>query len=356
MRASLWEGSMFAIRCSTIMLALTLAIPALAARPPAPLTSLQSSVDWINDYRRTHDVAHAPLAIRALSYHGAFKEPETSGVYVGFIAGLLASNPDKAEPLIDKMLPVREEDQWAIVRGIAYSGLPNWKALLSRFANRLDKRELMIADYLNGRLPTLGSLVIKPAPSTWDIVQEKFKITWPGEKKPDKPNVLEPSQEVLDTLWGYYLASGSYAPVLRIVALLPWSKDRDNVDRLTIGSMAKYTLATNASRDPALLEKLKTIREANSQTTETKALLGEIIHAAEVADAAKMRKDALAAIEQLKIKGPNYKREISGWAMVGQGALAVGCVAAAALGQLEFGLPCVIGGGASSAAMYYMKE
>jgi len=253
-------------------------------------------------------------------------------------------------------LPVREEDQWAIVRGIAYSGLPNWKALLRQFANRLDKRELMIADYLNGRMPTLGSLVIKPSPSTWDTVQEKFKINWPGEKKPQKLNVLEPSQEVLDTLWGYYLASGSYAPVLRIVALLPWSKDRDNVDRLTIGSMAKYTLATNASRDPALLEKLKTIRNAKSQTKETKALLDQVIQAAQVADAGKLRKDALAAIEQLKIKGPNYKREVGAWAMLGQGALAVGCVTAAALGQWEFGLPCVIGGGATSAAMYYMKE
>jgi hypothetical protein len=345
-----------AVRCLTVLLMLAFAVPALAARPPGQLTSLQSSIDWINDYRRSRDVAHAPLAIRALSYYGALKEPETAGVYVGFIAGLLASNPDKAEQLIDKMLPVREEDQWAIVRGIAYSGLPNWKALLRQFANRLDKRELMIADYLNGRLPTLGTLIIKPSPTTWEIVGEKFKIDWPGARKPPKPNVLEPSQQVLDTLWGYYLASDSYAPLLRIVAMLPWSKDRDNVDRLTIGSMAKYTLATNASRDAALLDKIRTIRDAKSQTKELQALLDEIIHAAQVADAGKMRKDALAAIEQLKIKGPNYKREVSAWAMLGQGALAVGCVTAAALGQLEFGLPCVIGGGATSAAMYYMKD
>jgi hypothetical protein len=345
-----------AVRCFAVLLVLACALPAFAARPPGKLTSLQNSIDWINDFRRTHDVAHAPLAIRALSYYGAFKEPESSGVYVGFIAGLLGGNPDRAEQLIDRMLPVREEDQWAIVRGIAYSGLPNWKGLLRQFANRLDKRELMIADYLNGRLPTLGALAIKPSPSTWEIVQDKFRISWPGEKKADKPNALEPSQEVLDTLWGYYLASNSYAPLLRIVALLPWSKDRNNIDRLTVGSMAKYTLATNASRDPALLEKLKTIRDAKSQTTEMKALLGEVVHAAEVADPGKLRKDALAAIEQLKIKGPNYKREVSAWAMLGQGALAVGCVTAAALGQWEFGLPCVIGGGATSAAMYYMKE
>ena len=98
------------------------------------LTSLQSSVDWINDYRRSHDVARAPLAIRALSYYGGLKEPENAGTYVGFIAGLLGTNPDKAGQLIDKMLPVRAEDQWAIVRGIAYSGLPNWKALLRSHA------------------------------------------------------------------------------------------------------------------------------------------------------------------------------------------------------------------------------
>src|SRR5689334_5706142 len=172
-----------AVRCLAVLLALAFAAPASAARLPAKLNSLRSSIDWINDYRRTNDVAHAPFAIRALSYYGAFKDPETSGAYVGFIAGLLASNPDKAEQLIGKMLPVREEDQWAIVRGIAYSGLPNWKTLLRQFANRLDKRELMIADYLNGRLPTLGSLLVKPSPSTWDIVQEKFKIKWPGKRR-----------------------------------------------------------------------------------------------------------------------------------------------------------------------------
>jgi hypothetical protein len=32
-------------------------------------------------------------------------------------------------------------------------------------------------------------------------------------------------------------------------------------------------------------------------------------------------------------------------------ALSVGCVAAAATGQVAFGLPCVIGGAASSAAL-----
>jgi hypothetical protein len=254
------------------------------------------------------------------------------------------------------MLPVREEDQWAIVRGIAYSWLPEWKDLLRRHAHQLDARQLMIADYLNGRLPPLSALEIKPSPTTWQRMRQAFAIDWPGEKKSAKPVVLEPSQEVLDALWGYYLASGSYGPVLRMVEMLPWSKDRDNVDKLTIGSMAKYTLASNASRDKALLAKLQAIRNAKSQRKDTRALLDEVIHAAEVADTAKLRKDALAAIEQLKIKGPHYKKEIGTWAKVGQGTLAVGCVAAAVMGQVYLGLPCVIGGGATSAALYYMSD
>jgi hypothetical protein len=76
----------------------------------------------------------------------------------------------------------------------------------------------------------------------------------------------------------------------------------------------------------------------------------------ETAEISALRKNALAAIEQLKTKGPAYKRDANTWAKVGQGALAVGCVTAAVMGQIALGLPCVIGGGASSAAMYYVNQ
>jgi hypothetical protein len=338
-------------------------LSAFAAQPPAaispaqqPFRPLETTAAWISDYPRKRDLAHAPLAIRALSAHGGFRDVENSGLYVGFIAGLIGAHPDQADALIDKMLPVRGEDEWAIVRGIAYSGHPGWKDLLRKYSGRLSGRRMMIDDYLKGRLPTLGALAITPSPTTWQRIGNSLAVDWPGAKKKDKPPTLEPSQIVLDTLWGYYLASDSYGPLLRIVELTLWSKDRDNVERLTIGSMAKYTLAANALRDRTLLDRLKSIRSAKSQSKDITAQLDEAIKAAELADTGKLRKEALASIEQLKAKGPGYKRDINTWAKVGQGALAVGCVAAAFMGQIEFGLPCVIGGGASSAAMYYVNE
>jgi hypothetical protein len=287
-----------------------------------------------------------------LSRFDAFKDFDASGVYVGFIAGVIGANPDQAETLIRGMLAMRPEDHWVIVRAVAYSGHPSWRILLRKFAGQMPTRQVMIDDYIHGKLPTLDRLDVKPGPTTFERVRDALRI---GDDKP-KMIQLEPSRTVLDTLWGYYLGSGSWTPVIRIIDMLAWTRDRDDVDRLTVGSMAKYTLAANASRDPNLLAVLKHYRDAKHQNPNIKTALGEVIIAAETADTGKLRRDALAAIETLKTKGPGYKRELSNWGKVGQGAIAVGCVVAAATGQVEFGLPCVIGGGATSAALYYLND
>ena len=92
------------------------------------------------------------------------------------------------------------------------------------------------------------------------------------------------------------------------------------------------------------------------QPKDTAKVLNAVIVTAEDVDTADMRKKSLAAIEQLKQKGPNSKRELTGMGQIGQGALAVGCIAAAAAGQIEFGIPCVIGGATYSAGMSYMAN
>ena len=64
----------------------------------------------------------------------------------------------------------------------------------------------------------------------------------------------------------------------------------------------------------------------------------------------------LAAIEELKRKGPGYQRDMKLWGYVGQGAIAVGCIAAATVSFTALGLPCVIGGAVSSAAINYWRR
>ena len=50
-------------------------------------------------------------------------------------------------------------------------------------------------------------------------------------------------------------------------------------------------------------------------------VLNEVIEAAETMDTTRVRKEALAAIEDLKRKGPGSKRDMSTWGQIGQGAL-----------------------------------
>jgi hypothetical protein len=337
---------------AVLAIAFALIVPAAAAQPPtASLGSTDGMLKWINAYRNRPDPDNLPAVVRALSELQAFKDAETSGAYVGFIAGVLGANPARAESLIVRMLSIDPADHWVLVRAIAYSGLPNWKELLATFVDRMPTRRAMIDKYLDGKLPTLDQIAYQSTkPGMLDKIKTVLKLGGDGKKAV----AIEPSPELIDVLWGCYLATGTYAPIGRIIKLLPLANDKDNVDNLTTGSAAKFTLASNAVRDLNLLAMLKWA--VRTQPKEIAAVLNDVIETADTVDTAHMRKESLAAIEELKQKGPDSKRELTGLGQIGQGALSMGCVVAAATGQIELGIPCVVGGAAYSAGMQYISH
>jgi hypothetical protein len=314
----LWLSAL-ALSVAAAATAAVAAPPKRQAQPKQEFTRPEDLLRWINDYRRHPRPVKMPQMVRAASAMGIFRDMETAGVYVGFMAGVIEANPKSAEKLIAKMFPMPPEDQVAIVRAIAHSSHPEWQELLSKFSERMPARSVLIDRFVTGKLPRLDTMP------------------------------LDVGAAPLDMLWGKYFATGSYDPVLRMVSILEWAKDANNLDRLTVGNMAKLTLATNASRDPALLKMLKS--SMRHETKETRAVLTEVIEAAETFELAKVRRDAMASIEQLKVKGPASARNTLWWGQAGQTALALGCVVAGAMGQVQVGIPCIVGGAASSAAL-----
>ena len=312
---------------------------------------------WIYNYRAKPDYAHVPAAVRVLFHAQTFKEPENAGIYLGFIAGAIGSNPAKAEQLVNSFFPISPEDEWVIVRAIAYSGLADWRNLLRRVEPRMPGRKVMIDSYLAGTLPTLNDIPLEEAkPAMLDKLRGALTHN-PFEKEEKKlvtKVTFANSQDLLDTLWGYYFATGSHVPVQRIISMLPWSKSRDTVDKLTVGSMARYTLASYAVRDQGLREYLR--GQLAQASAPVKAPLTEVIEAADTVQLAAVRKDALAAVEELKTKGSDSRRNLDFWGQVGVGAVALGCVSAAALGQVEVGIPCVIGGSASQGLLSFWEK
>jgi hypothetical protein len=322
-----------------------------------PRASLGVVQQWIYNYRAKPDYAHVPAAVRVLFHSQTFKEPENAGIYLGFIAGAIGSNPAKAEQLVNSFFPVRPEDEWVIVRAIAYSGLPDWRNLLRKVAPRMPGRKVMIDGYLNGTLPILTEIRLEETrPGMMDKLRGVFTRNpfAKDEKKLNTTVTFAGNQDLLDTLWGYYFATGSHVPIMRIMQMLPWSKSRDTVDKLTVGSMARYTLASYAVRDGELREFLRS--ELPHQPEPVKAPLTEVIEAADTVQLGAVRKDALAAVEELKTKGSDARRNLDFWGQVGVGAVALGCVSAAAFGAVAVGIPCVIGGSASQGLLSFWEK
>src|SRR3979411_1908530 len=198
------------MRYTALVTALCVMIqPVHAAVPPEidPRASLSVVQQWIYNYRAKPDYAHVPAAVRVLFHSQSFKEPENSGIYLGFIAGAIGSDPAKAEQLVTSFFPVPPEDEWVIVRAIAYSGLPDWRNLLRKVAPRMPGRQVMIDSYLAGTLPTLTGIPLEEAtPGMLDKMRGVFTKN-PFAKDDNKLKMKQTfagNQDLLDTLWGYY--------------------------------------------------------------------------------------------------------------------------------------------------------
>ena len=316
------------LRLSALLIAAVgLALSPIAAgakgkpkRPP--FNKPEVLLQWMNDYRHNPEPERLAEAYKAMRDLNLLKDVEAAGIYVGFIAGVIGANPDKAEKLVADMFPMPPQDQVIVVKAIAYSGLAEWKELLGKFVERMPARKVVIDHYLYGKLPVLRDLPL------------------------DSPIAV-------DANWGYYYATGSSEPIQRLVRALAWSRDKNNVERLTIGSMVKWTLAQNASRDPELLGYLKT--SLPHQPEDVEVPLADIIESCETFELAHIRKQAMDSIEELKRKGSEASRNFAWWGQAGQTALSLGCVGAAVAGQPTAEIPCVVGSAMSAAGLKYLS-
>jgi hypothetical protein len=313
--------------------------PASFRRPAPPTVPAHQSafsspdrlLDWVSNYRKHPDLWNVPPAVHAMLDYGLFGDEEKQWFCIGFIAGVLGANPKDGPALIERMFPMPAKEQEVLIRAIVYSGRPDWRDLLEKNSDRMPLRRPLIDDFINGKRPALMDLPLHHGGS-------------PG----------------IYALWGYYVATGQHQPVMRIIEALRWSKnDEDSnfsfrkiftgwgsdpsaVDKITTGGTAKWTLASYGERDRDLIAFYRS--EYNQQPPEIAKPLKEVIEAAELFEAEKIRKDQFGAIEDAQ------KRQLSAEAGMSKGmtasnlAIATGCVAATALGQAQIAIPCVIGG------------
>ena len=329
------------------------AVPAAAPQPAAPqapeprktaaplpaFSTPDSLLEWVYNYRTHKAPSRVPAAVRSMRELGLFRDDEKAAFCTGFIAGVLGDNPKDGPRLVAKMLPMPDKDQAVLIRAIAYSGRPDWRDLLTKYKERMPLRGPLINSYLSGEAKTLMQVDLN-------------EVT------------------VIYSLWGYYVATGQYQPVVRIMQALRWSKNKNDggfsvkkifsgwkndpsaVDKISTGATAKWTLASYAERNRDLLNLYRA--EYERQPPEIAKPLRDVIVAAEAFESDKVRKDQSGAIEDAQKLQATNEAGMSKAATAGSIAIATGCVAASALGQFYIAVPCVIGGALYTGAMKLM--
>jgi hypothetical protein len=310
--------------------------PPSQSEPSSEFGSAERLLDWVSNYRDHPEFWKVPAAVHAMRDYGMFKDEEQRWFCAGFIAGVLGTNPKDGPGLVPKMFPMPAKEQEVIIRAIAYSGRPDWQDLLEKNAGKMPLRKPLIEDFLNGRRPTLQKLELE----------------------------LGGAQAVY-AHWGYYVATGQHEPVMRIMPALQWSKgadekgffgkltsgwgaDANQLEKVTAGGTAKWTLASYAERDRDLIELYRA--EIPNQPEEIAKPLKDVIEAAELFEAENIRKEQYGAIEDAERDKLTADAGMSKGMTAGSIAIATGCVAATALGQAQIAVPCVIGGALYSGA------
>ena len=103
-------------RIAQIVVACVLLAVLPAARPAketGQLPSAEQVIRWIKAYRLKPEPDKLPTVVKVLSQLGAFQEADAAGLYVGFVAGVLGTNPEKAEKLARfNRKQVLKQDDW----------------------------------------------------------------------------------------------------------------------------------------------------------------------------------------------------------------------------------------------------
>jgi len=332
-----------------LLLAGLMTAPATAAASKDDNFSVDLALRWMNTFRFKPDLKRVPELFHSLSRKDAIKDPESAGVYLGFLAGVIRSHPHEARALANDILPLPYEHQWLLIKAIAYSDVRGWRDILRELAPKLPERATLIERYVTGKLPTLADAKLeRETLSAWDKIKGSVGYT----RELPLQLAYDSSPELIDVLWGLYFATGDSGPIIQLIELLPWSKERDSTEKLTIGGMAKFTLASNASRDAALLALLKRLKEGLKD--QRRAYVAEVIEASETVETGRLRKEMVAAIEELRLKGPGSRRDMAWWGADGEAGISLGCIGAAVAGAAAFGIPCVVGGALSSAGLRYL--
>lgn len=235
-----------------ILLVLALAYSIVFCTPTNALEKFSSADevnDWVLHYYLKQDIKLVVPAIKALFKYGFFDKDSAVPPTLAFLSTLFQQNEDLLEGWLMELSDLNSREKQFLWIALDLSNSSKGQQLLRKIKDKeaQDENKKFIEDLLNS--------------TPKDILQMKIN-----------------SPSVLDMLWGKFFASGDRRCIQRIISVLPWLEQKDDIERMLIGGAAQWSLTANAKQHKLVLDICR--EEYQTQPDEVKKALKEIIEKA----------------------------------------------------------------------------
>ena len=200
---------------------------------------------WMKTYYLKPSPGKVATAIRYMSASGVLDKKNAISPVFGFLSGVFQQNPGRVNAIIRSLDGVKEQHLGVVVFGLWYSGLD-------------DARERV--DNLFSAHPQLA---------------KNFAFLTKNDPRPLIELPLEKGEWILDALWGQFMATGSPAPVRRVISTLPWGQNKKEMEKYLVSSAARFSLTANAGQHRKVREIIKA--ELPLQSDGVQAALKQIL-------------------------------------------------------------------------------
>jgi len=213
---------------------------------PAAFADLAAVESWMAHYHLKPEPERIAQAIEALVALGALDAEVRLRPAAAFLAALIGEDESLATLISDRIAEAAPAKQRLLAQAIALSGLPQWRRQLTLLKRLVPARALEIETLL-------------AAPDTRAPLSLPF----------DEAGV------VLDMVVAHFMATGSEAAALRLLAALAGSLDESDPVASSTGHKAKAVLVLRAASDPRLMQLAR--REAGRQPEPLAGLLRDVV-------------------------------------------------------------------------------
>lgn len=200
---------------------------------------------WMMYYYLRPEPQRIPSAIQSMAKEGLLDKLSVHPMFIAFFGQVFRQNEDRLSSWAQALDSLSEGHKRLFWSALWFSNTKKGKALL-------------------------GEIPVGTYPNSKELVSKLLADT-----APDVLSMEVNSPQVLDTLWGTFFATGNERCVQRIIPILPWVQEKQNSGKQLVGSVAKWSLTSNAAGHDRVLEICK--GELDKQPKQVRAILKQVI-------------------------------------------------------------------------------